>query len=366
MNSTRVAVKLLTKSDISFFAQHVRESKQKGINLNSEVFVEQFYPALQNRFDALHFPLTIVGPGAKQKHSLSRKVVRTENAKNWRLNGEVINDPLDETGRYSEIAEDDYAMLAFEGADRPDAVTLVIVTAAEDPELHAAIGEQFEFAGRHTMVPVVDRDLWDLIEATQDAYADLHPLDSLVAPDSLEEAVFGSAATQSHTAQGDGLGAAVSQDALQRQLRASEETGRRGEEVFGLWLDDNGHDEESYSCVCRDHARAAFDYQVISPTWEDAPNGLYIDVKATRSAFATPFHLSMAEIRWAASHANYRIARVYALATGTPFVTILCGIHEFASSIMSNVVPQLPHGTAIDGFEVSAVGFPVVGGQPQP
>lgn len=366
MNSTRVAVKLLTKSDISFFAAHVRESKQKGINLNSEVFVEQFYPALQNRFDALHFPLTVVGPGARQRHSLSRKVVRTENAKNWRLNGEVINDPLDETGRYNHLAQDDYAMIAFEGAERPEAVTLVLVTAAEDSALHAAIGRQFEFAGRHTMVPVVDHDVWDLIEATQDAYPDFHPLDSLVAPDSLEEAVFGSAATQSHTAQGDGLGAAISQDALQRQLRASEETGRRGEEVFGLWLDDNGHDEESYSCVCRDHARAAYDYQVMSPVWEDAPEGLYIDVKATRSGFATPFHLSMAEIRWAADHANYRIGRVYALATGTPLVTILSGIHEFAARIIQEVLPRLPQGSAIDGFEVLPAGFPVVGGQNPP
>src|SRR5258706_8991373 len=136
MNSSRVEVKLLTKSYISFFAQHVRESKQKGINLNSEVFVDQFYPALQNRFDELHFPLAVVGPGAKPKHSLSRKVVRTENAKNWRLNGEVVNDPLDDVGRYDNIAEDDYAMIAFEGSERPEAVTLVLVTAAEDAALH--------------------------------------------------------------------------------------------------------------------------------------------------------------------------------------------------------------------------------------
>ena len=212
------------------------------------------------------------------------------------------------------------------------------------------------------MVPVVDRDVWDLIEATQDAYADLHPLDSLVVPDSLEEVVFGSAASQTHTAQGDGLGAAISQEALQRQLRASEETGRRGEEVFGLWLDDNGHDEDSYSCVCRDHARAAFDYQIMAPEWEDAPQGVYVDVKATRSAFSTPFHLSMAEVRWAARNPNYRVARVYGLATGTPLVTILSGIHEFAKRIIADVVPALPPDAAIDGFEVSPEGFVVVGG----
>lgn len=364
MNSSRVAVKLLTKSDISFFVQHVRESKQKGINLNSEVFVGRFYPGLENRFDELHFPLAIVGPGAKPKHSLSRKVVRTIGAKNWRLNGEVVNDPLDDPGRYDRIAQDDYAIFAFEGAERPEAVTLVLVTAAMDSALHAAIGRQFAFAGRHTMLPVIDRDIWNLIEATQDEYADLHPLDSLVAPDSLEEAVFGSAASQTQTAQGDGLGPAISQDALQRQLRASEETGRRGEEVFGLWLNDNGHDEESYTCVCRDHARAAYDYQVIEPGWEDAPDGVYIDVKATKSGFATPFHLSMAEIRWAATHPNYRVARVFGLAIGTPSVTILSGIHEFAIHIMANVVPHLPLRTSIDGIEVSPESFSVVGSQP--
>jgi hypothetical protein len=363
MNSSRVAVKWLTKSDISFFGQHVRESKQKGINLNSELFVDQFYPALQNRFEELHFPLGIIGPGAKPKYSLSRKVVRTPGAKNWRLNGEVVNDPPDDPGRYDVIAQDDYVMMAFEGVERPEAVTLVLVTAAQDADLHAAIARKFEFTGRHTMLAVIDSDVWELIEETQDAYPDIHPFDSLVAPDSPEEAVFGSAASQTHTAQGDGLGAAISQDALQRQLRVSEETGRRGEEVFGLWLNDNGHDEESYSCVCRDHARAAYDYQVMVPSWEDAPDGVFVDVKATKSTFDTPFHLSMAEIRWAATHANYRVARVYALATGTAQVTILAGIHEFAVKIVQDITPRLPRGAAIDGFEVEPEQFSVVGGQ---
>jgi hypothetical protein len=363
MNSSRVAIKLLTKSDISFFAKHVRESKQKGINLNSEVLVNQFYPALQNRFDTLVFPFAIIGPNAKPRHSMSRAIVRTENAKNWRLNGEVVTDPLDDPGRYDLIAQDDYAMLAFEGAERPDAVTLVLVTAEQDKELHAAIAQRFQFTGRHTMLPVLDRDIWSLIEVTQDVYPDQHPLDSLVAPDSLEEAIFGSAASQTHTALGDGLGAAISQDALQRQLKASEETGRRGEEIFGLWLDDNGHEEEAYSCVCRDHARAAYDYHVLAPEWEDASDGVYVDVKATRSGFSTPFHLSMAEIRWAAAHPNYRIARVFALATGTPCVTILSGIHEFAKQIMQTVIPHLPPNSAIDGFEVSPNMFAIIGGQ---
>ena len=89
-------------------------------------------------------------------------------------------------------------------------------------------------------------------------------------------------------------------------------------------------------------------------------------MKATRSAFTNPFHLSMAEIRWAATHPNYRVARVYAVATGTPLVTILSEIHEFAKHIMTNVIPHLPAGAAIDGFEVMPETFTVVGGQPQP
>src|SRR5207247_1725155 len=120
--------------------QHLKRSKQKAINLNSDVFVDVFYPALKGSYDEFPIkPLTIIGPGGKPAYALTRKAIRTPGAKNWRLDGEIIHDPTEDPGRFDGLQEDDLAILAFQGATQPDSTTLILVSANQDASLHKAI-----------------------------------------------------------------------------------------------------------------------------------------------------------------------------------------------------------------------------------
>ena len=353
MNLSRVAIKQLTASDLSFFAQHLRRSKQKAINLNSDVFVDVFYPALRGLYEEFPIkPFSIVGPGGKSPYSLTRKALRTPGAKNWRLDGEIVHDPPDDPGRFDSLQEDDLGILAFEGTTQPEVATLVLVSATADAALHAALLSRVTFAGKQSMVVVSQLHLAEVLEETRVAYGDRHPLETLLLPDSVEEAVFGSAETQRRIAQTDGRGVAVSPEVMRQQLRGAEQIGQQGEEVFNRWLETTDHTEHDYEWVARTHARATHDFHVKQPRWPGASGELFIDVKATRGTFEAPIHMSMAEIRWAATHPNHRIARVHGLGGDTPRLTMLTGIHEFARLIMETTAPALPPGIAIDGFEI--------------
>ena len=191
----------------------------------------------------------------------------------------------------------------------------------------------------------------DLLETTREAYPDGHPLESLLLPDSVEEAVFGSAETQERTARTDGRGVAVSSQTLRQQLRAAEDTGQQGEEAFNQWLESR-HEEGDYEWVSSTHARAAYDFHVTKPKWPGADKEAFVDVKATRGTFETPVHMSMAEVRWAANHPGHRIARIHSLGTGKPHLTMLRDIDQTAKVILDTVVKSLPKGVRIDSFEI--------------
>ncbi|MCW3101144.1 MAG: hypothetical protein JWL77_6762 [Chthonomonadaceae bacterium] len=185
-------------------------------------------------------------------------------------------------------------------------------------------------------------------------------------PQSIEEVFHGSAEMQTQIAEGDGRGPAVSHEILAQQLRDLDETGQEGEKFFNRWLLQCGHAKESYEWVSERHARAAYDFHVRSPRWENAPGGLFVDVKATTGGFYTVFHLSAAEVRWAATHPNYRVARVYGISSDSPQVTILDGVHGVAKEIAEKVLTVLPEHVNIDSFEIKVSRGRPVGGDPQP
>jgi hypothetical protein len=130
----KIAIKVLSQSDLSFFAAHHDSSKQRAIELNSEVFIERFYPGLRDASAQVIFPLVLLGPGGKMAHRLTRMAMRSFRAKNWLITGEPIYDPDEEPDRYRKLAQKDFAIMFFEGTGRPQAVTLILVSA----EVYAA------------------------------------------------------------------------------------------------------------------------------------------------------------------------------------------------------------------------------------
>jgi hypothetical protein len=357
VNLSRVAVKQLTASDLTFFSAHYhsprQRSKQKAINLNADVFVYDFYPGLRDRLAELHFGLTIIGPGNTKPYHLSRKALRTRGAKNWRLNGELINDPADQPGRFDQLAEDDLAVLAFEGADQPELVTLVLISQSGDSQLHSAVSARVKFSGRRTMMAMPANQLLAIQQQTLSAYTDGHPFELLFAADSVEEAVHGSAAAQERiAASGDGRGVAISPESVRRQAATAGEIGQLGEELFEQWLASIGHPDDAFEWVSQINARAAYDFLISAPRWETAGSPLFVDVKATRGPHSATFHMSMAEVRWAATHEEYRIARVSSLSGTSAQIQILSGVSQVCEALLHSILKHLPHGVAIDSFEI--------------
>ncbi|HYO64588.1 MAG TPA: hypothetical protein VEU33_00790 [Archangium sp.] len=352
MSSIKIAIKTLTSSDLSFFKFHLRLSKQKAINLNSDVFIERFYPGLEGSYVPVLFPLSVIGPGGKTAHRLARKALRSQASKNWRLNGEYIHDPDEDPGRYDGLAANDYAIFAFEGNERPEAVTLVLVSISSDTRLHAAISGIFTGSARRTMVDVSEAAIADLRATTIDAYPGQHPLDALVFRDTVEDVLFGTSAPIPAGALPSGRSVAMSPSDLQRQLRAAEETGQRGEELFRDWLTTKGHTEEDFEWVALTHARSAFDYEVHAARWLAETPHLFIDVKTTRGPFDRPVHMSIAELRFAAATANYRIARMYEIDSGAPKLRILTGVQPVAAQVITSL-NALPSGIIADSVQIN-------------
>ena len=356
MNLSRVAAKLLSPSDLTFFAAHYhregQRSKQKAINLNADVFVDVFYPGLRDRFAELHFALNIIGPGGAGPHSLSRKAVRSEGAKNWRLNGEIVNDPPDAPGRFDRLEEGDIALFAFDGAETPESVTLVLISRRDDKSLYRIVEEVCSFHGRQSMQPVRPEQLNAFWSLSQDAYEQGHPLEVLLLPDAVEDAYVGTSDSQERTARTDGRGVTISPEAVRRQAAAASETGQLGEEGFQEWLRSTGHPEDGFEWVSQTNSRAAFDFEVRNPSWEACQGKYYVDVKTTKSSHDAPFHMSMAEVRWAAAHDNYRIARLSSLNQESAQVRILSGVQEFCARLLESIEGAIPVGVSIDSFEI--------------
>jgi hypothetical protein len=357
VNLSRVAAKQLTASDLTFFAalfhRPGQRSKQKAINLNADVFVAKFYPGLRDRFTELHFGLTIVGPGAAPPYVLSRKALRTEGAKNWRLDGELINDPADQPGRFDGLAEGDVAILAFEGTQQPHQVVLVLLSATADAELHMGVMRLAEFEGRESMRTLDEEGIRDLLFRTRARYHAVHPLESLLTADSVEEAIYGAPEAQDVAIESDGRGVLISPESVRRQATTAGETGQLGEEAFERWLINEGHAESDFEWVSRTHGRAAFDFEVSRPGWERSGGPLYVDVKATRGVHASSFHMSSAELRWAATHSTYRIGRLAELTATSAEVRILAGVSEIAGQILEALRAALPIGVKVDSVEIA-------------
>lgn len=346
----KVAIKLLTQSDRSFFKVHLRLSKQKAINLNRDVFIDRFYPGLQGVYTTIGFPLSVVGPGGRTAHRLMRKVLRSGGGKNWRLNGEFIYDPDDEPGRYDRLQDNDFAIMAFDGTERPEGLTLVLVSAIEDAPLHEAISA-LGLVGRDSMREVSETFIAELRSKTAGAYVADHPLDAIAFRDTIEEVLFGAGDPITAGVPSSGLSAPMTPDELRRQLLTAGETGQRGEALFADWLTSTGHEEGDFDWVALMYARSAFDFEVKAARWISGAPRVFVDVKTSRGPFDSPIHMSIAQIRFAAATPAYRIARIYDFGGAAPKLTLLNGVDGVAASVLE-ALGSLPQEVMIESLQL--------------
>src|SRR5690349_10097613 len=114
----KLALKRLTASDLTLFKWHFQNhpaGKQKAFNLDANVLVGRLFPQLGEPALVPHprYPLGLYlyGPGLAPANNLQRKILKQQ--KNWRLNGELIDNPVENPELYNVLAPGDFALFEF-------------------------------------------------------------------------------------------------------------------------------------------------------------------------------------------------------------------------------------------------------------
>ncbi|MBX9865219.1 MAG: hypothetical protein K2Y42_20950 [Hyphomicrobium sp.] len=142
----KLALRRLTASDLSFFETHFQskrygDHRQKGINLDVAIFVNQLYPSAPKLMPAKHPVLvTFFGSGAIPAWSppSNLRPIIYNNGKNWRLNGGTIPDDPSHPLRFEQLQPGDLALLRFRGAPLPLEVDVFLFAASEPVDFAAA------------------------------------------------------------------------------------------------------------------------------------------------------------------------------------------------------------------------------------
>jgi hypothetical protein len=130
----KLALKRLTKSDLTIFEWHFRNrnaGNQKSINLNADVFVNELYPAVPRlaltNGNEMPVSVGIFGPGVKTELPLARKIIKGAAYKNWRLNGEFIFKPAGDPERFNVLLPGDLAVMEFAGEVQPTSLRMFLL-----------------------------------------------------------------------------------------------------------------------------------------------------------------------------------------------------------------------------------------------
>lgn len=348
----RLAIKQLTRSDLTIFEYHFRTieaGNQKSINLNAVVFVGELYPDLEEiaeeRGDSQFLlNLTILGPGLENPQILPQKVLKGGTYKNWRLNGKMIPNPDDSPQRYNVLQPHDFAVLEFTGAAMPTGVRMTLVAAGNpnDASLHAHILSR---VGGESMVAIGPENLNEIVESARSSLVDGHPILDFLDDADLEDAVQGGEEgkrrlRRRRQARG------ITKEEYARAQKAAEITGANGEEILnahfqGLKKEGLLEDYEWNSDVS---PFSPYDFSLL----RDGVVARRLDAKSTRSAFESRIHMSLGELLEAAEgDTPYDIYRLYELGAGFARLRIAKDIKSKANEIL-RVFASLPEGVFVD------------------
>lgn len=359
----RYAVKLLTASDLTLFAGYFRlhpTSKQKGVNLDSDVLAGRLFPALPSAvFGTFEQPVVVdlYGPSGTALHRVRRKIIKSEGGKNWRLNGKLIYGPDADPARFDGLEAEDIAVIGFDGEPLPTTLSMVLLSAsapADQPLLEYLRGT-FKLAPR--VRPMADISMADL--AAVPTPAD-HPL-RLLLPDPARAADVLAAAEDDEGARRrldirarSGTTRPVSAAELAAAKQRAQEIGRAGEALFCAHLESEraaGH-IAGFTWTADQNATSSFDFEI----YETSGITTLVDVKSTAAGFDGTLHVSAAELERAAS-SEYRLARVYDLeAPAGAMVRLSSPIGVVASAICAQLA-ELPSGVRASKLEIQTSKF---------
>ncbi|MFD4122122.1 hypothetical protein ACFWQD_12545 [Alcaligenes faecalis] len=349
--SRKLALKRLTASDLTFFKWHFRHhpaGNQKAFNLDARILADTLYPEL-GRPSAQRTPVYLLavhlfGPGLVQPYTLARKILKQQ--KNWRLNGEQIDNPDDDPERYNILAPGDFALFEFFGNDKPEAVKINFIASgiAADSGIHQELAQRYPSG---SMWALQEASIADVLAAATPPSG--HPLYSWIDSDALEDAALGGASGAA-TINTRSAGRGISPEDFIRSRQAAEQTGVTGENLLNVYLDYERLQERisEFEWTASINAVAPFDFQLTTTLGDTR----VIDAKSTSGTFSNPLHLSFGEV-YRAVHGPepYDIYRLYEVTEHAAKMRIACDIGPRLRDILDQL-SALPAGVSADGISV--------------
>ena len=350
--TSRLALKRLTASDLTFFAWHFRNrnaGNQKAINLNADVLTGQLYPALdtivKDSENKLRIDLWIAGPAAAEPMSLQRKIIKGAAYKNWRLDGEVVHNPEGTPERFNALQPDDLALLGFVGELAPDRLTLLLVgqDAPQDQTLFRGLDD---ILGSQRMIALEDQTLGELCRRL--AVPQSHPVWFLVSDEDLTEAAVDQAPAVERILKQPRF-ARLSLSELEAARRAAQETGRLGEELVEIHLRGRlaAGEIENYEWTSDLNAISPYDFRI-----EKAGSWEKLEIKTTRADFGREYYLSVNELReMVYGGGAYSIGRVYHASPMGAKLRYSKQVRVYGETIL-NALSSLPAGVTANAVTI--------------
>lgn len=349
--SRKLALKRLTASDLTLFKWHFQNhpaGKQKAFNLDAGILTGRLYPQLgepalvpQPRYP---LDLYLCGPGLAPTNNLQRKILKQQ--KNWRLNGELIDNPVESPELYNILVPGDFALFEFTGDVTPTTAHVVLISSAlpADVEIHAELARRFP---EGSMWVLEERLVQEVLAAA--APPPGHPLYDWAETSLLEDAALGGVmGTEAINARRGSRG--VSPEDFMRSRRNAEAVGVAGEELLNAWLEAEREEGgvRAFEWTASVNAVAPYDFLITDSTGEVR----MADAKSTVGGFGNPIHLSLTELMVAVNGPEpYDIYRVYEVSDMGAKMCVARNIGPSLSKILK-ALSVLPEGITVDGISI--------------
>lgn len=357
-----IALKRLSETDLTFFRWHyenqefwrsigTRRANQKGININAAPLL-RLYPAFKGLpSDRVNVSLRLLGPGGAAAEAVTRKIKRE--AKNWRLDGEMVSNPVESPERFNGLRESDLVLFRFQGEGLPTHIDAVFlqVTNREDESLHRALSPLVPQGGRESMVLIDASALLDTLDELNVSVDS--PIRQLLADLDNDLVVAGEPGTSVAEKQSERgvFRGRLSPEALALARERQMDVGQRGEEMVDFYLREavaRGEFTDMF-WVSQDNAISPYDFIALEGETE-----IRVEVKSTTLDFGAAFHVSVNEIRALAEEPRYDLYRLYSMDTeaGTAKLRIAADPKDFAD-VMLEAVAAFPAGVVIGQLVVT-------------
>ncbi|MFJ7023959.1 protein NO VEIN domain-containing protein [Pseudomonas aeruginosa] len=349
--SRKLALKRLTASDLTLFKWHFQNhpaGKQKAFNLDTAILAGRLYPQLgepalvpQPRYP---LDLYLCGPGLAPANNLQRKILKQQ--KNWRLNGELIDNPVESPELYNILVPGDFALFEFSGDVTPTTAKVVLISSVlpADVGIHAELAHRFPDG---SMWVIEERLVQEVLVAAVPPPG--HPLYDWAETSLLEDAALGGVAgTAAINARRGSRG--ISPEDFMRSRRNAEAIGVAGEELLNAWLEEEQRTERvrAFEWTASVNAVAPYDFRVTYPAGEVR----VVDAKSTVGGFGNPIHLSLPELMVAVHGPEpYDIYRLYEVGEAGARMRVARNIGPSLRNILTTL-NALPEGITVDGFSI--------------